>query len=210
MSIIKKIEKEQIDYYSEKGASNEDAFKVGWKNFRSQQVRFEQLLRSFTISDGDTIIDLGCGLGDLYDFLSLKYPSINFKYIGYDVMPEMIENAKSKHTQSNVSFFVVNEVEEIKNADYIFASGIFNLKHSLSDNDWLSYIKNTVVSMSQKSKKGISFNCLTSFSDVEFRKPELYYTNPMELFEFCKKDLSRNVALYHDYEEYDFTISIKK
>jgi len=210
MSIVKKIESEHNQYYVQKSISEDDAIKVGWKNKHSQHIRFAQLLRSFNFEDNDTIIDLGCGLGDLYSYILEKYPNIHFNYIGYDVIPEMIERANLKYKGTRAKFIQIDELSEIDSADYIFGSGIFNLKHSINDNEWLNYIKNTVTLMANKSQKGISFNCLTSFSDIEYQKQELYYANPMLIFEFCKVNLSKNVALYHDYEEFDFTISINK
>jgi SAM-dependent methyltransferase len=210
MSIVNKIESEHNQYYVQKSNAEDDAIKVGWKNIHSQHIRFEQLLRSFTFEENDTIIDLGCGLGDLYSYILEKYPNIHFKYIGYDVLPEMIERAKLKYKDTAATFIQIDELSEIDSADYILVSGIFNLKHSIDDDEWLNYIKGTVSLMTNKSQKGISFNCLTSFSDIEYKKQELYYANPMSIFEFCKVNLSKNVALYHDYQEYDFTISIKK
>jgi hypothetical protein len=38
----------------------------------------------------------------------------------------------------------------------------------------------------------------------------LYYADPCYLFDTCKKRFSRNVALLHDYEAYDFTIIVRK
>jgi hypothetical protein len=41
-------------------------------------------------------------------------------------------------------------------------------------------------------------------------KPELYYADPLFMFDHCKKKFSKNVALLHDYEEFDFTIIVRK
>ncbi|HAI76542.1 MAG TPA: SAM-dependent methyltransferase, partial [Microscillaceae bacterium] len=60
------------------------------------------------------------------------------------------------------------------------------------------------------SDQGFAFNALTSYSDLEFRKQELYYSDPLYLFDYCKKNFGKNVALLHDYNQYDFTIIVKK
>ena len=41
-------------------------------------------------------------------------------------------------------------------------------------------------------------------------RPELYYADPLAVFDWCKRHLSRFVALHHDYPLYDFTILIRK
>jgi hypothetical protein len=64
--------------------------------------------------------------------------------------------------------------------------------------------------MDDKSDAGFAFNCLTIYSDSDHRKSELYYADPLYLFDYCKKNFSKNVTLLHDYGEYDFTILVKK
>ena len=39
---------------------------------------------------------------------------------------------------------------------------------------------------------------------------DLYYADPCALFDYCKRSFSRNVALLHDYEIYDFTLLVRK
>jgi len=41
-------------------------------------------------------------------------------------------------------------------------------------------------------------------------KEELFYADPLYFFDLCKKNFSRNIALLHDYYEYDFTILVRK
>jgi hypothetical protein len=51
---------------------------------------------------------------------------------------------------------------------------------------------------------------LTSYSDPERMRPELYYGDPRFFFDRCKRDYTRNVALLHDYDLYEFTIIARK
>jgi hypothetical protein len=64
--------------------------------------------------------------------------------------------------------------------------------------------------MNEKSKAGFAFNVLTKYSDVEFMRKELYYADPCFLFDYCKRAFSKNVALLHDYNQYDFTLIVRK
>ncbi len=208
MNVLKKIESELKKYYVDKSISNVNAKRVGWKNEMAQEIRFEQLFRSFKLVDGDSIIDLGCGLGDLYQYLIKFNQEINLSYFGVDLLEEMIFEAKKRHI--NASFEQIDTISSIKNSDYIVASGIFNLKHNAFEDEWLEYIHETISIMYNKSNKGVSFNCLTLFCDKEFIREELYYCDPIKLFEFCMKNISNNVSIYHDYKQFDFTISITK
>lgn len=181
---------------------------VGWKNRDAQIIRFEQLAKllppgSFSLND------LGCGVGDLLDFATAKFP--HFKYRGYDVMEDMIRGAEQKYAdRNNASFYLIENASEMELADFTVASGIFNIRFNKKDESWLEYILETLRIMNTKSESGFAFNILTKYSDKEFMKEELYYADPCVMFDFCKRNFSRNVALLHDYDQYDFTIIVRK
>jgi SAM-dependent methyltransferase len=182
---------------------------VGWKNTEAQQVRFEQLIRVTNTSETFSLNDLGCGVGDFIAFLDQHKKQ--YIYYGYDVMPVMIERAKERFSgRNNVTLEVITKAEEMRTADFTIASGIFNIRFAENDSLWLKYILDTIAYMNDKSTAGFSFNILTKYSDPEFMKPELYYADPSLLFDFCKRNFSRNVALLHDYNQYDFTIIVRK
>ena len=181
---------------------------VGWKNQEAQEIRFTQLMKVIYTPPPFSINDLGCGTGDLFSFLSKGTTS--FSYHGYDVMPEMIALAREQHNTSDATFNVIADSNEMLTSDYTFASGIFNLKFNSSDESWREYIISTLHVMNEKSAKGFAFNALTSYSDKEMMKEELYYSDPRWLFDYCRKHFAKNVALLHDYNMYDFTILVKK
>jgi len=64
--------------------------------------------------------------------------------------------------------------------------------------------------MNKKSIKGFAFNMLTKYSDREYMKEYLYYADPLFIFDYCKRNFSKKVALIHDYELYEFTILVRK
>lgn len=61
-------------------------------------------------------------------------------------------------------------------------------------------------SLDRTSRRGFAFNCLTSYSNADKMRGDLYYADPCKLFDYCKRKYSKNVALLHDYGLYDFTI----
>ena len=179
---------------------------VDWNDAPSQITRFVQLLKIIDGNNKFTINDIGCGYGALYEFMKNKYQF--FEYYGLDISKVMIENASNNYKSENVSFSVSNIPESI--ANYSVASGIFNVKLNVKNHDWLNYIKYTIDIMNQKSNKGFAFNCLTSYSDRDKMRNDLYYADPLFLFDYCKKKYSKNVAILHDYDLYEFTVLIRK
>lgn len=182
---------------------------VGWKNEEAQQVRFNQLFKLVISKETFSINDLGCGVADFASFLLDK--KATFIYRGYDLMPEMIQLAKDKFIDNKrVLLQTISNPTEMNQADYTIASGIFNIRFATSDEAWLRQILDTMTVMYGKSNLGLAFNVLSIYSDPEFRKSELFYADPLYLFDFCKRTFSRNVALLHDYGQYDFTIIVRK
>ena len=64
--------------------------------------------------------------------------------------------------------------------------------------------------MDETSSRGFSFNCLTKYSDAEKMMDNLFYADPCDLFDYCKWNFSKQVALLHDYGLYEFTIIVRK
>jgi hypothetical protein len=184
---------------------------VDWKDRESQYIRFDQLIKVLDprSSQHISINDLGCGYAELYDVIEKKLGQ-SFDYYGYDITKPCIDFLQSQPMIQNKKFLLIQNAKELQTADYTIASGIFNVKMDESNEVWLQYILSTIHAMNEHSKIGFSFNCLTSYSDPDKKRPDLYYADPLYLFDYLKKNISKNIALYHDYGLYDFTIIVKK
>jgi hypothetical protein len=79
-----------------------------------------------------------------------------------------------------------------------------------SGSEWRDHVEATLDVMDRTSRRGFSFNCLTTYSDAEKMREDLYYADPCDLFDCCKRRYSRHVALLHDYGLYEFTILVRK
>jgi SAM-dependent methyltransferase len=182
---------------------------VDWKSRAAQYNRFRELLRVADFSAPRSILDYGCGDGELFNFLPHEASKAKIEYYGFDVSPEMIAAARKRFGGVENCRFTTR-LADFPAADYAVASGIFNLKFDTSDKDWKKYMQTTLVELDRLSGKGFAFNALTSYSDAEFRRADLFYADPLYWFDYCKKNFSRFVALLHDYPEYDFTMIVRK
>jgi SAM-dependent methyltransferase len=198
-------------YYKEKITEFGSSVKgLNWKDESAQLVRFEQLAKIVAGNAPFTLNDVGCGFGDFYSFLADRNLPCT-EYNGYDISKEVIDIATDRFAgRDNCNFYLVKSDDPIRECDYTIASGIFNLRFSTSEHDWLYYILSNMTSMFAKSRKGCAFNFLTKYSDKEYMRQDLYYADPCFIFDYCKRVFSRNVALLHDYTLYDFTILIRK
>jgi SAM-dependent methyltransferase len=205
---MKSIYKNIDNYYSTKIKTHGPTPKgVDWNGEKSQYIRFQQLSK-IILENKFSINDIGCGYGEYLQFLKENFN--NFQYKGYDLSKEMINNAQKIYAGSQSDFIYLDNLENIIEADYSIASGIFNVRMHFDDSDWLNYILDTLNKINNKSKKGFSFNILTKYSDKEFLNKKLFYADPLFLFDYCKKNFASNVALLHDYQLYEFTILVRK
>jgi SAM-dependent methyltransferase len=181
---------------------------VDWNSEIAQELRFSQLIKVIPPAQPFSMLDYGCGYGALGGYLlRLGYPLE--KYVGFDILDSMVVKAREVYSASPQCLFT-STFQELGPVDYTIASGIFNLKLETPFNAWTDYVVGELHKINEFSQKGFSFNMLTRYSDPEYMRPHLYYADPCFLFDYCKRHFSRNVALLHDYEVYDFTIIVRK
>lgn len=201
--ILKNVE----NYYEEKvkkhGAT---ALGVDWNSSKTQALRFQQLLKICNNSVAFSINDYGCGYGALVGYM--LETGYSLEYQGFDIVPDMIYTARKIYGGlDNCSF--LGDASLLTKADYTIASGIFNVKLNTDESTWKEYILDTLSTIDKLSKKGFAFNMLTKYSDRDKMRPDLYYADPLYLFDYCKNNFSKYVSILHDYPLYEFTILVK-
>jgi SAM-dependent methyltransferase len=177
-----------------------------WNSRDGQVLRFEQLLKVCDRSRPYRLIDLGCGYGALLDHLRSQGDPVD--YLGLDVSEAMIAEALALHPGEPPGAFRFGELAG-ESADYVVASGIFNVKQGTPDEVWRDYLVASLREMAGAARRGFAFNALTGYSDPERRRPDLYYADPCWFFDHCKRHYSRHVSLLHDYGLYEFTILVR-
>ncbi|MGC3987003.1 MAG: class I SAM-dependent methyltransferase [Pseudorhodoferax sp.] len=196
-------------YYAEKlAAHGESPRGVDWNGEEGQVLRFAQLCKLIPEGTNDvSLLDLGCGYGAMLDYLRMRLDRV--AYHGIDVSEEMVRAAEAHHAAHSDAQFSV-DVPPGMRVDYSMASGIFNVRLHHSDAAWQAHLHSTLDLLDRCSRKGFAFNCLTSYSDEDRKRSDLYYADPCGLFDLCKRRYAKDVALLHDYGLYEFTILVRK
>ena len=73
-----------------------------------------------------------------------------------------------------------------------------------------AFMDDTIAMMDAVTRRGFAFNCLTSFSDAESYAGAALLCRSLRYVPALQESYSRNVALLHDYELYEFTIIVRK
>jgi SAM-dependent methyltransferase len=202
-AILEAVERYYSAKFDEHGARAQG---VDWNSVESQELRFEQLAQLFRGRTGMfSVNDLGCGYGAFAQYLAER--GYDARYTGYELSPAMLEAAREAFRDDERIRFV--EGSTLEPADYSVASGIFNVRLGFGDDEWRDYVDATIGDLARASGAGFAFNMLTSYSDADRQRPDLYYADPREVFDLCKTRHSRHVALLHDYGLWEFTVVVR-
>ena len=175
---------------------------VGWGSEPSQHLRFEVLFRGLD-PKGKTILDVGCGLGDLIPYLERRTGG-DFHYIGIDIAGKLIEDARTTYGHAGREFHAGDIFSiTVPPVDIAILSGALSLKVDGIE----QYAYATMERMYDLSQNAACLNFLTKYVDYELEKNQHYQP---ELVFSKAKQLSNYVNLFHDYPLHEFTVQLIK
>ena len=187
-----------------KDYSLDDYAILGWESRQAQESRF-QVFTELADCRGKSILDVGCGLGNLYGYLRER--NINCDYTGIDIIEEMVDRAAAKYDADfrRVDIFKKNPFG-INEFDIIYSSGIFNIQ--LGNNE--RFLKRAVELFLEIGREKIIFNLLHESSCCKERV--YWYTTEERVqtilsgvqFESCRISFNKR------YLDNDFTVCIEK
>jgi SAM-dependent methyltransferase len=198
--MIKDWEKQRdkiADIYSrrvkEHGYSHES---VCWGSRNGQQLRFK-VLSEIAILDNCSILDVGCGLADFWEYI--KKITQNVDYTGIDISSEMIEKAKSQFPSLKLDCIDLLSDATLFQFDYVFASGLFN---RLYENQYETMFA-LIEKLFSLSKYGLAFNSLSGWKKEDFQSD--FAPDPYHIIDFCRT-LTPWISCRFDYMPHDFTL----
>ena len=181
------------------------------RNQNQQYMRFRYLMDCIKVKKNESILDVGCGLGDLAGYL--KKNKIRCNYLGIDFVDNFIDTASKKYKRNQKTKFLKIDIEKDafpKNYDWLLLSGLFNDK----DTNSYEFMIKIITKMFKASKKGIVFNSLTKYVDYEDKT--LFYSYPDKIFKYCIKNLSKYIVLKTNYQTkkdtipFEYTMAVYK
>ena len=174
---------------------------VGWGSKKDQYLRFDVLFRNINPT-GKKILDVGCGLGHIINYLDEKTLG-NYDYTGIDIAEKLITEAKKNYQSKNRNFFVSDIFSLEQNFDIIIMSGALSYK----TDGIINYAYKSLKRMFELSNEHVCVNFLSKYVDFELDKNQHYF--PEDIFKETKK-YCKKINLINDYPLYEFTIQLKK
>lgn len=181
---------------------------VDWSSRITQEVRFAQLLKLCDFSASFSINDIGCGYGALLSYLDNSHHATEIDYLGIDLSPAMIREAKRLWSNRPCAAFHIGS-KSPRIADYSVASGVFNVKLDQPLALWEDFIAQTLVDMHTTSRRGLSANFMAPEISRTTRAG-LYRCIPTTWIRFFEQDLKSSVQLVATYGLNEFTLVVRR
>ena len=165
-----------------------------WHSKHSQEVRFDQLL-SLLPHDAQSIVDAGCGFGDLYGYLrSQGWRSLD--YVGLDSLQIMVDEAL-RRTQVPIYHCDIL-LDPLPESEFYLCSGALNI---LTHDAAFLFIERCF----RVSSRGMIFN----FLEGNDKSKTFNYLLKSEIERLGEK-LGARVVFRRDYYESDCTAAFYK
>ncbi|MUG95414.1 methyltransferase [Scytonema sp. UIC 10036] len=150
------------EYYSQLVAKEglKSARSIGERDEKRDFRVFERLFEKVSISSNCSILDIGCGKGELLDYLSSRFPNISYSnYLGIDIVPAFIPINQQKVPSQEfklVNFIDPSFTPENK-FDIVLALGVLvtRVRH------YECFVEYFVQKMVKCAKKYVLFNVIS-------------------------------------------------
>ena len=196
------MKKKIINSYSKAFKKYGDSPKsVMWPKGR-QEERFNALMRFIPRESSFSILDYGCGLGHLLNFLEENYKE--YDYSGCDIVEDFIVHNSYKY--KNSTFFNSHNQRITSKYDHIVASGVFNILYTDDEVQHKNIVFKTIKMLFKQTNKSLTINFMTD--QVDFKSPTAYHQNIIELYEFCYNNITKRLNIDQTYMPYEFTITL--
>lgn len=183
---------EIASYYSALLREHGPTHRAGDHGSEANLVRRHRVLLEIApsvISHSLSLLDVGCGTGDLVRWVGAKYE-------GWDVVPELVEAAKIKWEREKE--FIVRDVmayDGDEQWDYVVASGLFQFRDD-------EYLARAVSRMWSLCRIGVAFNFLTKADGT----PGETAHAPEAIAHACRLTITPKLVLRTDYLPNEATV----
>ncbi len=203
MKAVDETRKTTLKHYTPRVNELWENYKIlDWGDKESQFKRFEIFSSQLTLKD-KSLVDIGCGLGDLIRYLK-QVDNIPNYYLGTDLVEEMIALAKKQQPNLDFRCFDIFAKDSKQKFDVVFSSGIFNLNTG-NNLEFFGHVLKSLPKFTHATST-VVFNFLHERTVSKY--DHCFYYNPEELVSLATAFYD-DVQIIDNYLPNDFTLILQ-
>ena len=180
---------------------------LDWESRDAQFRRFSAMTDNLDLN-GKSILDVGCGCGDLYGMLKNK--GMKVSYTGVDILEKMVQRAEECYPGTEfrcADIFQEDFCPEnglgCPRFDITYASGIFNLNAGNNE----QFLKKAVPVLARLAEEIFVFNLLNPSSPD--RDDRYFYYEPSKAIDLASEWV-QDIEVIEGYLDNDYTLICRK
>lgn len=167
-----------------------------------QLRRYEALLAVAGDLSEKSVLDFGCGKGDLRDFLRERAPGV--RYCGIDINENLIELAREKHPYADFLALDIEETPPDRSFDTVLICGVFNLRIA----GIAESLERCLKILFPLCRDALHLNVPSA--RTPHKGADMFYADPAELLAFARRELSPGSTLREDLVEGEIFLSVRR
>jgi SAM-dependent methyltransferase len=196
-----------MEHYEQRLAEHGATAKgMDWPNEADLRTRFGVMLALMEKEPAPSVdlLDLGCGVGLLCDYLKQQGIASRYRYQGIDLSAKMVEAAKRLHPASK---FEARDILEHplppQSVDYVVMNGLLTERAGLEQQAMERFAQAMVESAYAACRRGIAFNAMSIH--VDWTREDLFHWPLDSVAAFLREKCTRHVVIRADYGLYEYT-----
>ncbi len=193
--------------FAEHGATPQGLW---WPNAEDLATRYEVFLRPLLPAPGEPrlrLLDVGCGLGFLPDWLAANGLLDAVDYTGLDASAAILERARVRWP--TLRFIAGDPLSGGVPAgafDAVLAIGLFTARFTNGAEPMRAYSEATLAALWPHAARCLAFNAMSKH--VEWEREDLFHWPADDVLHFCRTRLARHVAMRSDYGLWEYTFHV--
>jgi cyclopropane fatty-acyl-phospholipid synthase-like methyltransferase len=181
---------------------------LAYGSMKTQYRKFDILTSTFP-KERITLLDVGCGFGDLDQYL--KQHGYDVDYYGVDISSEIVSLANHAYPERRIICADILHQTVFKGIifDYVVSTGVNCFNHKKN----LEFERNLICKMFNLCKLEAVIGLQSEaakWHSAQNQDQDSWYSNPGDYLNYVLKNLSPWANLMHDYMLHDFTLFVRK
>ena len=152
-----------------------------------------------------TLLDFGCGVSHLYEYIEEHGAEEFSRYIGVDISQEFIDVSVRKYPLNEyICADILKDTQLIPRCDFVVANGVFTEKLTMSFDEMWLWVRRMMDCLFDKSEVGLACNFMSK--NVDWERDDLFHLPLGLLVDYLSENLSKNFVVRSDYGLYEYTL----